>query len=97
MAVLDAAAVPAGGVLDAESIGTDPQFAARGMLQPMPVRVEQQLEQVRFPGIVPKIDGNPEELRWVGPEVGEHTDEVLTRLCGVTSAQLQALREQQVI
>lgn len=97
MAVLDGAGVPAGGVLDAESIGADPQFAARRMLQTMPVRVEREIEQVRFPGIVPKIDGNPEAPRWVGPEVGEHTDDVLTRLCGVRPDELQALREEKVI
>lgn len=95
--VLHRAGVPAGGVMNAAQIADDPHYRARGMLQSMPVKVGGETRDVRFPGVVPKIDGVPETPRWVGPEVGEDTDAVLTELTGVTTVDLAALRAEGVV
>lgn len=95
--VLAAAGVPAGPILDAAAIADDPQYRARDMIRPVKVVVEGGAEEVSFPGIVPRIPGAPGDLRWVGPELGEHTDEILTSLLGLAPERLRDLRERKVI
>lgn len=77
VSVLAEAGVPAGPVCDARAIAEDEHYRARGMLRPMPVVVEDEPQEVRFPGVVPRLPGAPGRVRWVGPELGEHNDEVL--------------------
>jgi formyl-CoA transferase len=36
--------------------------------------------RVTIPGIVPKLTRTPGQTRWLGPELGEHTEEVLAAL-----------------
>lgn len=74
---LEIAGVPAAPVYDAPSIAEDQHYLARGMIQTHQVMVEDSLEDIRFPGVVPKIPGREGSVRWVGPELGEHTEEVL--------------------
>jgi formyl-CoA transferase len=51
---------------------------------------------VLLPGIVPKLSETPGGTRWIGPKLGEHTDEVLTQL-GYSEAQRARLRADGVI
>jgi formyl-CoA transferase len=76
--VLDAHGVPSGPVYTAADICADEQFAARNMIQHFPVDVGTgEPESVGFPGIVPVIGGRSLPIRNVGPDLGEHTREVL--------------------
>jgi formyl-CoA transferase len=52
--------------------------------------------RVKIPGIVPKLSETPGETRWLGPTLGEHTAEVLSRL-GYDPERQRALRERGVI
>lgn len=91
------AGVPAGPILDAVAIADDPQYRAREMLRPMKVTVDGRPEEISFPGVAPRIPGAPGDLHWVGPDLGEHTDEVLTSLAGLSAEQLRQLRDRKVI
>jgi formyl-CoA transferase len=51
---------------------------------------------VDFPAAVPKLSETPASTRWVGPALGEHTEEVLATL-GIDAAAVAALRKQGVI
>jgi formyl-CoA transferase len=97
LAELEKVGVPAGPVHDASAIADDPHYRARDMLLPQQVDVDGAQQSVRFPGIVPKMPGSPGEVKWPGPELGEHTDEVLTDLLGVSAAELSSLRTEGVI
>jgi formyl-CoA transferase len=55
------------------------------------------VRQVTFPGVVPKLENFPGSARWVGPELGQHTDEVLAELLGVDAAECIRLREAGVV
>ncbi|MEW1947881.1 CaiB/BaiF CoA-transferase family protein [Pseudarthrobacter sp902506025] len=88
---LDEAGVPAGPVYDAPSIAVDKHYLARGMIQAHEVVVEDEPELIRFPGIVPKIPGHDGSVRWVGPELGQHTQEVLHDLAGLDAYQIAEL------
>ncbi|HEX2119685.1 MAG TPA: CaiB/BaiF CoA-transferase family protein [Acidimicrobiales bacterium] len=93
---LDAAGVPAGPVYDAPSIAQDEHYLARDMIQAHEVVVEDEPELIRFPGVVPKIPGHQGRVQWVGPELGEHTAEVLHEVAGLTPEQIAELTPQAV-
>ncbi|TQM01776.1 CaiB/BaiF CoA transferase family protein [Pseudonocardia kunmingensis] len=95
--ILGAAGVPVGPVYDAAAIAEDPHFRARDMVRPLKVFVEHEPEEIRFPGVVPRLPGAPGDVRWVGPELGEHTEDVLGGLLGLDADRIAALREKGVI
>ena len=53
-------------------------------------------KSVKLPGIVPKLSATPGDTKWVGPELGAHTNEVLSGL-GYSADQLQELKRRGVI
>jgi crotonobetainyl-CoA:carnitine CoA-transferase CaiB-like acyl-CoA transferase len=93
LAVLERAEVPAGRIYSVKDIVADPHYQARDMLldTELPDGVH-----VKMPGIVPKLSDTPGQVRWQGPTLGEHTDNVLLAL-GVTAAEIAALRERGVV
>lgn len=94
---LAAASVPSGPIYDVADIAADPHFAARGMHERHQVRIEGEAPRdVAFPGTVPKLSEAPGGTRWLGPDLGEHTDEVLAEL-GYTEADSAAFRENGVV
>lgn len=91
LAALDAAGVPAGPIYSAADIVADEQYAARNMLQRFTVSTgEEELENVAFPGIVPVMGPESLPVRSLGPELGEHTDEILRELVDLTPVQIDA-------
>lgn len=91
---LTEADIPSTRVYSAVECAADPQFRHRGMVR----EVEDSLvgSVLQF-GIVPHIPENPGTIRWTGPSVGQHTDEVLSEFLCLTSGQLQALRAEGTI
>jgi len=72
--VLDDAAVPAGPIYSIEDIANDEHFQARGMFETVTLPDG---ERVKVPGIVPKLSETPGSIEWIGPKLGEHTEEVI--------------------
>ena len=99
MAVMVAAEVPAGPIYSAAEMTADPHFRARDMLLDQEVAVDGdgETETVLFPGVVPKLAQQPGRVRWLGPELGEHTVDVLTGLLELSSAEISALRDRKVV
>jgi formyl-CoA transferase len=91
--VLEQAQVPGGKIYSIADIVADLQYQARQMIERHKLDGGQ---EVLLPGIVPKLSGTPGATRWVGPKLGEHTDEVLTQL-GYSEAQRARLRANGVI
>lgn len=90
--ILEEAGVPSGPIYTAADICHDEQYAARNMVQRLPVSTgEEVIENVGFPGIVPVIGGTSLPIRSLGPDLGEHTREVLTGILGLTPEQIQAV------
>ncbi|ETZ39923.1 coA-transferase III family protein [Mycobacterium intracellulare MIN_061107_1834] len=85
--ILSNADVPAGPIYTAADICTDPQFLARNMIQYHVVDTGfDEPKPVAFPGVVPVLGETSLPVRHVGPDLGEHTDEVLTSLLGLAGA-----------
>ncbi|RDI68667.1 CaiB/BaiF CoA transferase family protein [Nocardia pseudobrasiliensis] len=90
--ILEEAAIPCGPIYTAADIVDDPQYRARNMIQNFPVDVgDAEPKQVGFPGIVPVIGDRSLPIRSVGPDLGEHTREVLAQLLGMSDAEIDAL------
>ena len=88
LAVLERAEVPSSRVYDVRDIMADPHYAARGMIEQFMLSDGQ---GVKLPAIVPMLSATPGGTRWLGPALGQHTDEVLTEL-GYDEARRTALR-----
>jgi formyl-CoA transferase len=88
LAILAAAEVPSSRVYSAVDMFADPQFIARQMFES--ARLPDGKE-FKMPGIVPKLSETPGATEWIGPELGEHTDEVLTGL-GYAAERIAELR-----
>ena len=98
MEILVAAGVPAGPIYSSADIVADPHFIARKMLEVHPVEVEPgREEEVLFPSVVPKLTNSPGAVKWLGPSLGAHTDEILTSVLGMQPAELAVLRDAGVI
>ena len=98
MEILVAAGIPAGPIYSSADIVTDPHFLARKMLEIHQVEVEPgREEEVLFPSVVPKLTNSPGAVRWLGPSLGAHTDEILTSVLGMQPAELADLRDSGVI
>jgi len=93
LAVLEAADVPSSRIYTAEDIHADPHYRAREMIA---THTLPDGAAIDLPGIVPKLSGTPGETRWVGPALGEHTDEILASL-GRTPEEIAALHQQGVV
>ncbi|MGH3654647.1 CaiB/BaiF CoA transferase family protein [Glutamicibacter sp.] len=89
LAILEEAGVPAGPIYTAEDIANEPQYISRNMIQHLDVSTgEETLQGVGFPGIVPVMGGTSLPIRNLGPDLGEHTGQVLGGLLGMTDAQI---------
>jgi formyl-CoA transferase len=91
--MLNEAQVPNGKIYSAADIVSDPQYLARQMIREVTLPGGRAL---KVPGVVPKLSATPGDLEWVGPQLGEHTDEVL-RSCGYSPAELRDLRERKIV
>ncbi|MRH91104.1 CoA transferase [Nocardia sp. SYP-A9097] len=90
--LLEAAAIPCGPIYTAADIVADEQYKARNMIQHFPVDVgEPEPKQVGFTGIVPVIGEQSLPIRNIGPDLGEHTREVLSGLLGMPDNEIDAL------
>ena len=92
LAILEQAAIPCGPIYTAADIVADEQYRARNMIQHFPVDVgAAEPKQVAFTGIVPVIGERSLPIRTVGPDLGEHTREVLSELLGMSDADIDSL------
>jgi len=90
--VLDEAEVPSGRIYSIADIVADLHYQARGMIE----RHKLGDKDLLLPGMVPKLSETPGTTRWIGPKLGEHTDEVLGAL-GYAGEEIAALRGRGVV
>ncbi|GGD19467.1 CaiB/BaiF CoA transferase family protein [Aureimonas glaciei] len=91
---LDAAGVPAGPVAGIDDAAANPHFQARGAL----VEVEtEDYGALTMQAVVPRLSETPGAVRWVGPRLGEHTEEVLREALGLDAEAVEGLRARGIV
>jgi len=93
LALLETAEVPSGRIYSIADIAADLHYRARGMIERHALGDKGDL---LLPGFVPKMSETPGETRWIGPRLGQHTDEMLAA-AGYDAAKIEALRARRVI
>ena len=93
VALLNSAQVPNGKIFSIADIARDAQYLARGMIQEVTLPDGTSL---KVPGIVPKLSDTPGGLNWVGPDLGEHTQEILLSL-GYDAVQIEAMCSRKIV
>lgn len=90
---LDEISVPGGPIYSAADMAADPHFQARELFEEVIVDGQ----PLKIPAIAPKLTQTPGATQWAGPKVGEHTDQVMRELLGMSAAQVQQLRDEKVV
>jgi CoA:oxalate CoA-transferase len=86
--------IPCGPLNDIAQAAVDPQVVARQMI----VDVQHpQAGGIKVSGTPVKLSRTPAEVRGPSPDIGQHTNEVLKELLGLTDEQIDALRQQDAL
>jgi len=92
--LMDERGVAAGLIYKAADMLEDPQFKARQSIVDVPHPV---FGSVKMQNAFPRLTETPGAVKWPGPALGQHTDEVLSTVLSLTPEQIAALRDGGVI
>jgi crotonobetainyl-CoA:carnitine CoA-transferase CaiB-like acyl-CoA transferase len=91
---LEALKIGCGPINTLEQVFADPHVQARNMVLELPHASGETVKVIANPV---KLSATPPEYRSPPPVLGEHTEEVLGGLLGMTAAEIAALREKRVL
>ncbi|KAG8220472.1 CoA-transferase family III domain-containing protein [Butyriboletus roseoflavus] len=91
--VLDKAGVPVGRVVGVKEIMQSEHVKARGAVEDVWVGETDSGWNVKMPGVFPVLEGSGAKTRWAGPDLGQHTDDVLIKELGLDTKELARLRD----
>jgi CoA:oxalate CoA-transferase len=92
--ILDGAGIPCGPINTVDRAITDPQVQAREMI----VEIEHPVAgRLKMPGVPIKLSETPGGIERPAPLLGQHTEEILYELFGMSSDQVQDFRRRKVI
>ncbi len=89
--ILEASDIPATVPYTAVEIAADKQLRMRGMVREVE---DPQFGKVLHAGIVPHFPDDTGAIRWTGPPIGAHTDEILRDDLGLSADEISKLREE---
>jgi crotonobetainyl-CoA:carnitine CoA-transferase CaiB-like acyl-CoA transferase len=91
---LEAAGVPNGPINTLEQVFAEPQAIARGLKFELAHPAAGKVSLIRSPM---RFSATPVEHEWPPPLLGEHTDEILKGLLGMSAAEIAKLRAEGVV
>ena len=94
LACCEAHGVPAGRIFRVPEMLDDPQFQARESIIPV---ADEAHENLHMQNVFPRLSETPGAVRWAGPALGAHTDEVLRDLLDFDADRIAGLRKDGVI
>jgi formyl-CoA transferase len=94
LALMQENGIAAGLVYKVEDMLEDPHYQARGSIVSAPHPV---FGEVKMQAPAPRLTETPGAVAWPGPALGEHTDEILSRVLGLSGEEIAALRASGVV
>ena len=82
-----------GPIYDVAQFMADPHVQARETITTVE---DEELGPIKMQNVIPKLNGSPGTIRWAGPPMGKHTDEVLEGI-GYDSATISGLRDKGIV
>ena len=92
--ICDRCGVPISAIYSMKDIFEDPQYAARQNIVEVPC---EEFGSIKMPSVFPVLSETPGEIKWAGPKLGAHNDEIYKELLGINDEQLTALAEKGII
>lgn len=86
--------VPVGWIYRAPEMLDDPHFKEREAIVRMP---HPELGEIAMQNVAPKLSETPGRVRWPGPELGAHNDEIYRGLLGLSADRIAALESDGII
>jgi crotonobetainyl-CoA:carnitine CoA-transferase CaiB-like acyl-CoA transferase len=93
LSIMDEVSVPAGPIYSVEDMMKDEHYIARGMFE----EVEANGRPLKIPAMLPILTETPGGTDWSGPELSQHTNEILSELLGKNAEEIKKLNEGGVI
>jgi formyl-CoA transferase len=93
-AVLLEHSVPTGQIYRAADMLDDPHFAAREAIIRM---AHPEFGEIAMQNVFPRLSATPGEVRWLGPELGQHNEEIYQGLLGKSAGDLAELQAAGII
>lgn len=94
IAVMEQHGVPSGPIYSMEDISQDQHYLSREMIRAVH---DEDMGEVHMQGIVPKMSATPGEIKWSGPKLGEHNEEIFKGILGLDDEEYVRLKEQGII
>jgi formyl-CoA transferase len=88
LTLLEDAGVPAGRIYRPQDMLRDPHMIERGSLVTVP---DPTFGPLAMQNVAPRLSRTPGSIRWTGPALGEHNQEILHDLLGYSEAEIAAL------
>ena len=86
--------VPCAPVNSIADIFKDPQYKARANITYFK---DARIGEIAMPNVCPRLSDTPGSIEWLGPELGQHNEEVYMGLLGMSDAELHRFRVRGVI
>eukprot|EP00924_Labyrinthula_sp_SR-Ha-C_P004968 maker-scaffold_1-snap-gene-17.2-mRNA-1 protein AED:0.02 eAED:0.02 QI:0/0/0.5/1/0/0.5/2/10/442 len=80
--LLDKYKIPNGLIYSIEDIYYDEHYRSREMFEPVEFFDGKEQRQIEVPALGTKLEKTPGKTLWAGPELGEHTEDVLKNVLG---------------
>lgn len=92
--LMEKSGVPAGMIYRAPEMMEDPHFAAREAIVKL---AHPEFGELAMQNVFPKLSLTPGTVRWAGPGLGEHNDEIFIETLGMDEQRVSELKEAGVI
>ncbi len=91
---MDDASVPSGLIYRAPEMLADAHFKAREAIVEV---ADKTLGTLKMQNTFPKLSSTPGKVRWTGPDLGEHNEEIYGGILGMNSATMKEYQERGII
>ncbi len=92
--LMDKASVPSGLIYRAPEMLADAHFKAREAIVEV---ADKTLGKLKMQNTFPKLSATPGKVRWTGPDLGEHNEEIFGGILGMDSKTMKEYQERGII